>query len=87
MRFTIARLCGGKALMATPREDIVIDLEKAKEILSSEGTIKQKDELLLTMDWKNMETTIYEQGKIMFYPLEDRILCVEYATYILEKIC
>ena len=34
MRYTVTRLCGGKALMVTPREPFVVDIVKAKAKLS-----------------------------------------------------
>jgi len=33
-----------------------------------------------------MEVTLYPQGKVMFHPLSDRDLAVEYAAMILEKV-
>lgn len=86
MRFTVTRLCGGKALMASSRESVDIDLDRAAEILKEIGSIKQKDDMILVMDWNDMELTVYPQGKVMFHPLSDKDLAVRYATEILEKI-
>ncbi|MDY0293624.1 MAG: hypothetical protein RBQ77_03525 [Candidatus Methanomethylophilaceae archaeon] len=86
MRFTVARLCGGKALMATPREPLEIDLDRAGEILADESSVRQKEDMILVLEWNGMETTLYPQGKIMFYPLEDRDLCIRYASDILNRI-
>ena len=41
---------------------------------------------MLIMEWKGMEVTIYPQGKVMFYPLSEKELAIEYATMILEKV-
>lgn len=88
MKFTVTRLCGGKALMASPAETMDIDLGKAAVILAEDGFAKKRDEegLMLIMDWKDMEVTLYTQGKIMFYPLSEKELAIEYATKMLETI-
>lgn len=87
MRFTTMRLCGGEALMAISADVLDIDTMHAAEILEGKGhTIQQKDEMMLVLKWNDMETTIYPQGKVMFFPLKDRSLCVKYATEILEDL-
>ena len=88
MKFTITRLCGGKALMASPADMMDIDLDKAADILSKDGFAKKrnKEGLMLIMDWNGMEVTLYTQGKIMFYPLSEKELAIEYATKMLEMI-
>ena len=88
MKFTITRLCGGKALMASPGDMMDIDLDKAADILSKDGFAKKRNEegLMLIMDWNGMEVTLYTQGKIMFYPLSEKEQAIEYATKMLEMI-
>lgn len=87
MKFTISRLCGGKALMAVPREEMDIDMLRAADILEQEGCeVKQKDEMMVVFVWKDMETTLYSQGKVMFFPLNDKNLCIEYAVTILDSV-
>ncbi len=87
MRFNVTRLCGGKALMASPSETFDIDLGKATEILGGEFEIKRNEGgLMLIMSWKEMEVTLYPQGKIMFYPLSEKELAIEYASMILDKL-
>ena len=88
MKFTVTRLCGGKALMASPQDMADIDLDEAAEILSKEGFAKKKDEegLMLILDWKGMEVTLYPQGKVMFYPLAEKEQAIEYSTMMLTKI-
>ena len=87
MRFNITRLCGGKALMASPADNMDIDLDSAAETLGEEFTVvKNEAGMMLVMSWKDMELTLYTQGKIMFHPLSDKDLAIEYATYILNKL-
>lgn len=87
MKFTTARLCGGKALMAISADPMDIDIEKAAEKFEAEGCkITSKDEMMLVFTWNGMDTTLYSQGKIMFFPLEDKPLCIKYATEILESL-
>ncbi|MCL1978699.1 MAG: hypothetical protein FWG60_00865 [Methanomassiliicoccaceae archaeon] len=87
MKFTTMRLCGGEALMAIPVDEIRLDMERASELLRRVGcTIKQTDEMMIILDWNEMETTIYPQGKVMFFPLKDRSLCIKYAAEILKEI-
>lgn len=88
MKFTVTRLCGGKAQMVTSGDVADIDLNKASEILSKmDFTVKNIEEgLMLVMEWKMMEVTIYPQGKIMFFPLSEKELAVEYAAMIMNKI-
>ena len=88
MKFSVTRLCGGKALMAASADRMDIDLGHASEILSGEGFVTKslEDGLMLVMDWNGMEVTLYPQGKIMFHPLSDKDTSVRYATDILEKV-
>ena len=88
MKFTVTRLCGGKALMAASSEMMDINLDKATDILSADGFFKKSEEegLMLVLGWKDMEVTLYPQGKVMFYPLAEKDLAIEYATMILEKV-
>ena len=87
MRFTTARLCGGKALMAVSADEMDIDIAKAAERFAAEGyPITQQDEMMLVFQWNGMETTLYRQGKVMFFPLEDKHLCIKYATEMLESL-
>ncbi|KQM10409.1 hypothetical protein AOA81_02920 [Methanomassiliicoccales archaeon RumEn M2] len=83
MRFTVTRLCGGKALMAASRDLLDVDLERAGAFISEEGSVKKSDDLMMVADWRGMEITIYPQGKVMFHPLSDRDTAVKYATEIL----
>lgn len=87
MKFTTARLCGGKALMAISADELDIDMNAAAERIVSEGfPISTKDGMMMTFQWNGMETTLYKQGKVMFFPLEDKQLCIKYATQILESL-
>ena len=87
MRFNVTRLCGGKALMASPSEMMDIDLDKASEILKDEMTVvKNEGGMMLILSWKDMEVTLYPQGKIMFHPLSDKDLSIEYSTHILGRL-
>ena len=88
MKFSVTRLCGGKALMAASTEMMDIDLDRAAETLSADGFTKKKNEdgLMLILEWKDMEITLYPQGKVMFHPLSEKELAIEYATMILEKV-
>lgn len=86
MRFTTARLCGGEALMAISADVMDLDMGHVADVLGAEGcTIKEKDEMMLIAEWNGMDTTIYPQGKIMFFPLKDKSLCIKYATELLLK--
>ena len=86
MRFSIARLCGGKALMVSPADDLGIDTKKAADVLSGIGVVKENDDSMIIMSWKGMEVTVYRNGKIMFHPLSDRDAAVEHAAYLLRSI-
>ncbi len=87
MRFTIARLCGGEALMAVPADILDLDLEHAREVLEADGgDIRQADGMMLVFGWNGMEVTLYSQGKVMFFPLDDRQLCIRYASEILRSL-
>ena len=86
MRFTITRLCGGKALMAASKDEMDLDMDKAEEIMLNRGKIKSKEGSMLVAMWGEMEVTIYQQGKVMFFPLSDKSKAVDYATDIIERI-
>lgn len=87
MRFTTARLCGGTSLMAISADPMDIDLSKAAETISSRGLdITQQDEMMVVFQWNGMEVTLYRQGKVMYFPLEDKALCIKYATELLESL-
>ncbi|MDR1405310.1 MAG: hypothetical protein LBJ20_07100 [Candidatus Methanoplasma sp.] len=87
MRFTTMRLCGGEALMAVSADDLNLNLAEVSDRLTNAGhRIKRNDDMMIIMEWKEMETTIYPQGKVMFFPLRDRSLCIKYAAEILEDL-
>jgi hypothetical protein len=87
LRFTTARLCGGKALMAISADIMDLDMDKAERILKEEGcTIKEKDDMMIVFDWNGMEVTLYSAGKVMYLPQTDRAQCIADATKLLEKL-
>ena len=86
MRYNVTRLCGGKALMTSPREKFELDMNDVKRILSGIGEIRTNDEMMIVMTWKSMDVTVYPQGKIMFHPLEERELAISYANEILGAL-
>lgn len=87
MRFTTARLCGGKALMAISADIMDIDIGKAAEVLAAEGcTIKEKDDMVLVFEWEGKEVTLYPQGKVMYLPQTDREQCISDAAELLRKL-
>jgi len=86
MKFSIARLCGGQALMAVAVDPMDIDMDAAAERIASEGLpIQSKDDQMIVYQWNGMETTLYRPGKVMFFPLSDKAECIRFATEILEK--
>ena len=86
MKFSIARLCGGKALMAVSVDVMDIDMEAAAKAIEAEGLpIQTKDDQMIVYNWNGMETTLYRAGKVMFFPLSDKATCIKYATEILEQ--
>ncbi|MBR6213906.1 MAG: hypothetical protein IKQ67_04590 [Candidatus Methanomethylophilaceae archaeon] len=86
MKFSIARLCGGQALMAVSVDPMDIDMEAAAEKIASQGfPIQTKDDQMIVYTWNGMETTLYRPGKVMFFPLSDKATCIKYATEILEE--
>ena len=86
MRFTITRLCGGKALMAASKDEMDLDMDRAEQVMAERGEVKSKDAMMLVSQWGEIEVTVYPQGKVMFYPLADKDKAVEYATDIIERI-
>jgi hypothetical protein len=86
MKFSIARLCGGQALMAVSVDQMDIDMEAAAEKIAAQGLpIQSKDDQMIVYQWNGMETTLYRPGKVMFFPLSDKATCIKYATEILEQ--
>jgi len=86
MKFSIARLCGGQALMAVSVDVMDIDMEAAAKRIESEGLpIQSKDDQMIVYQWNGMETTLYRPGKVMFFPLSDKATCIKFATEILEQ--
>ncbi len=86
MRFTVARLCGGKALMMIPREPVPLDLHEAGRILSVEAEGFSVEGPMSVCRWRGMEMTLYDQGKVMFYPLEDRKRGIALASELHEML-
>ncbi len=87
MRFTTVRLCGGKSFMAISSDEMDLNMEEAAKKLETMGiTITHRDDMMLVFTWNGMETTLYPQGKIMFFPLEDKHLCIKYAMKILKSL-
>ncbi len=86
MKFSIARLCGGQALMAVSVDIMDIDMEAAARKIEDEGLeITSKDDQMIVYKWNGMETTLYRPGKVMFFPLSDKASCIRFATEILER--
>ena len=46
----------------------------------------QQDDMMVVFQWNGMEVTLYRQGKVMYFPLEDKALCIRYATELLESL-
>lgn len=88
MNFSVIRMCGGKALIASSSEQLNIDLNHASNILAHEGFKINKNDagLMLIMNWKEMEITLYPQGKVMFFPLTEKEMAIEYASMIINKV-
>lgn len=87
MRFTTARLCGGRAFMAISADILDIDMKHAAEVVKAEGcTVKEQDDMLLVFEWQGMEVTLYPQGKVMYLPQTDRSQCIRDATKLLERV-
>ncbi|MBR6204490.1 MAG: hypothetical protein IKQ60_05490 [Candidatus Methanomethylophilaceae archaeon] len=87
MRFTTARLCGGQSIMAISADPMDIDMERAAESISSRGwEVSHCDDMMVAFRWNGMDVTLYRQGKVMYFPLEDRALCIKYATELLESL-
>ncbi len=86
MKFTTARLCGGKSLMAISADELDIDPEEVARTYESEGCkVDQVDDMMVVFHWNDMEVTLYRQGKVMYLPLENKSLCIKYATEMLER--
>lgn len=73
--------------MAVPQKEIDIDMDRASAIIEKEGyEIKQKDEMMIVFMLDDMETTLYSQGKVMFFPLTEKSQCIKYAKSVLETV-
>lgn len=73
--------------MAISADELDIDVLEAAKGFEHEGlAVTEKDEMMCVFQWNGMETTLYRQGKIMFFPLEDKQLCIKFATEILEPL-
>jgi hypothetical protein len=73
--------------MAVPAEELDVDLDHAAAVMEGEGCkVKTRDEMMIVVEWNGMETTIYPQGKVMFFPLKDKALCIQHALEILQKV-
>ena len=73
--------------MAVPADQMDIDMSKVPAALGVDpSAITSSDEEMMVFQWNGMETTLYRQGKVMFFPLEDKAACIKYATQILEAV-
>ncbi len=72
--------------MMIPREDILLDMDKVVNLLSQMADDVRRDGLMALCVWKEMEMTVYEQGKIMFFPLQERSQGITLATDVLEAL-
>ena len=87
MRFTTARLCGSEALMAIPADLLDLDVQGCIGMLENVGaTMRCVESCMLQFDWNGMEVTLYPSGKVMFFPVKDKQMCIRYATEILSKV-
>lgn len=83
VKFTVTRLCGGKALMMVPRHDLLLDMDGVVDILQGMAEDVRKDGMMVLCSWRGMEMTVYEQGKVMFFPLQERAEGIALATEVL----
>lgn len=73
--------------MAVSADVLDIDIGRAAGILCGDPScITSQDDEMLVFQWNGMETTLYRQGKVMFFPLEDKAACIRFATEILESV-
>jgi len=72
--------------MASPVQDQDVNMEHAFSVLSKVGEIKEHDELMIVMSWNGMDVTVYQQGKVMFHPLSDKVEAVRLANEIIGLI-
>ncbi len=73
--------------MAISADPMDIDMDAAAESITARGcAITKKGEMELIFTWNGMEVTLYPSGKVMFFPLKDRALCIKYATELLESL-
>jgi len=86
MKFTTTRLCGGLAIMASPVQEIDIDMMQAFSKFSKIGEVKEHDDLMIVVSWNGMDVTVYKQGKVMFHPLSDKAEAVRLANQVIGMI-
>ena len=81
MKNVFVRLCGGFSVMVRPDEDMDLDLDSIDRF----DTVSRKPGMIKFM-WEGIEVTLYGNGGLIFYHLEDQEVAGRYALQIWEML-
>ncbi len=70
--------------MMVPRQEILLDMDEVVKILVRIANDVRMEGLMVLCQWKGMEMTVYDQGKIMFFPLQERSEGISLASEVLD---
>lgn len=84
IRYTVTRMCGGKSIMLTPRTPIEVDLDTASECFSD--ILNKSNPEFIEIQWGDTPVTIYKNGSIFFYHLNDHVVCEGHSNDILRRL-
>jgi len=72
MKFKIIRLCTGDAFSVVPQEIVRFDLDRVAEIFMKNGIEIANPGVMIIARLKDVEMTIYTNGRLMIRPIQDR---------------
>lgn len=72
MRFKIVRLCTGDAFSVVPQEIVRFDLNRVAEILRRNGMEIINPGVMIIARLKDVEMTIYTNGRLMIRPIQEK---------------
>lgn len=72
MKFKIVRLCTGDAFSVVPQEIIRFDLDRVAEILGRNGMEIINPGVMIIARLKDVEMTIYTNGRLMIRPIQEK---------------
>lgn len=79
-------ICSVEALSAIPKDPVRYDLDRAAELLRDSGHRLENIGVMITIQLRGREVTIFKNGRISIYPAESKEQAEGIAARIYDTI-